>query len=292
MPFGFIISLLLHASIVVIALVGLPLIQDDSLVVEPPLVVELVDIAEISNVPAPQPKAPDPAPEKPTPPPQPKPEPPAPKPEIAPEPEPVEPEPAPEPKPEPKPEVKPEPKPEPTPKPRVSAQAPSRKPTPPKPQETFASLMKDLAPTLKKDTPAPQPEEKEVPKPLDDFAQQIQEAIKTPSPNSDPTRKISLSEIDALRQHIAQCWNPPIGAQDAENLKIEIKVTMNPNGTPQAASISSRSNLSDPFYRAAAESALRAVNNQRCWPYPLSAETYNQWKDLTLIFDPKQLLGL
>ncbi len=150
--------------------------------------------------------------------------------------------------------------------------------------------MKDLAPTLKETAKKEEKEQEELK--LDDLAKSIQEAIKQPSKFSDASRPLTITEIDALRQHIAKCWNPPIGAREAENLKIEIEVTMNPDATPRAASIASRTRLSDPFYQAAAESALRAVNNRRCWPYPLSRETYDQWRDLTLIFDPKELLGL
>lgn len=127
---------------------------------------------------------------------------------------------------------------------------------------------------------------------LDDLTKEIETAIKRPSKFSSSSRPLSIAEINAVRQHVAKCWNPPIGAKDAEKLKIEIEITMNPDGTPRAASIGSRISLSDPFYRAAAESALRAVNNRRCWPYPLSPENYHQWQDLTLIFDPKELLGL
>jgi hypothetical protein len=305
---SFLISTLFHVSVILLAYFGIPLLPDRDLIVEPPIVVDVVNIDDISNVPAPKPKVkkpepkkkPEPPKEKPKPPPpapKPKPKPPEPKPEPAPEPEPeaeVIPEkPKPEPKPKPKPlEPKPEPKPEvKKPQPRLKTAKLTRKPKPPKKEPDFDSLMKNLAPTLK-NAPKAKEKEKEQDIQLDDLAKEIQEAIKRPSKFSDASKPLSITEIDALRQHIARCWNPPIGAKDAENLKIEIEVTMNPDGTPRAASIGSRSNLSDPFYRAAAESALRAVNNRRCWPYPLSAETYDQWQDLTLIFDPKELLGL
>jgi outer membrane biosynthesis protein TonB len=293
MQLSLIISLGLHALIILVAYFGIPLLPDREIVVEAPIVVEIINIDDMSNVPAPAPKAKDkPEPEKPEPPKEkPKPPPPAPV-KPAPEPE-AEPEPAPEPKAEPIPEKKVEKKPEPKPevvkpKPRLETVKLSKKPQPPKVEPDFTSLMKNLD---LKTSPKAEKKKEDQPK-LDDFAKDIAAAIKKPSQNSDPSRPMSITEIDALRQHIAKCWNPPIGAKDAENLKIEIEVTMNPDATPRAASIGSRSNLSDPFYRAAAESALRAVNNRRCWPYPLSPETYDQWQDLRLVFDPKELLGL
>lgn len=295
MQLSLIISFLFHAIIILVAYFGIPLLPDRELMVEAPIVVEIINIDDVSNVPAPAPKAKEkPEPKKPEPPKEkPKPPPPAPKkPTPPPEPEP-EPEPTPEPEAEPVPEKKVEKKPEPKPevvkpKPRLQTVKLSKKPKPPKKEPDFSSLMKNL--DLKK---SPKAEKKEEDQPvLDNFAKDIAAAIKKPSQNSDPTRPMSITEIDALRQHIAKCWNPPIGAKEAENLRIEIKVRMNPDATPRVATISSRSNLSDPFYRAAAESAQRAVNNPRCWPYPLSPETYNQWQDLILVFDPRDLLGL
>ncbi|SCA56801.1 conserved hypothetical protein [Candidatus Terasakiella magnetica] len=283
------ISFLFHVFVILVAYFGIPLLPDNELIVEPPIVVEVVNIDDISNVPAPTPKAKKPDVKKPEPKKaKPKPPPPAP---AKPEPEPeAEAEIIPDKKSKPKPKKK-EPKKEVSkPKPRVKTVKLARKPKPPK-KNDFDSLMKNLAPTLKETPKVVEKKEQEQFK-LDDLAKEIQEAIKKPSKFSDPNKKVSMSEIDALRQHIAQCWNPPIGAREAENLKIEIEVTMNPDATPRAASIGSRSNLSDPFYRAAAESALRAVNNRRCWPYPLSPETYGQWRDLTLVFDPRELLGL
>jgi len=105
------------------------------------------------------------------------------------------------------------------------------------------------------------------------------------------TNPVTTKERDELRQHISKCWNPPISAKDVQDLKIEIRISMNPDGTVRAASIPSRKPL-NPFYQAAVESALRAVNNRNCWPYPLSPDNYILWEKLTVIFDPKELLGL
>lgn len=294
MQISFIISLLFHGAVISLAYFGIPLLPDRELLVDAPIVVEIINIDDESNVPAPKPKE-KPEPKKPEPPKEkPKLPPPAPKPPAPAEPEPVaEPEPEAEAEPivEKKLEKKPEPKPKPEvvkPKPRLARVTLSKKPKPPKKELDFTSLMKNL--DLKK-TPKVETKKEDIPD-LDDFAKDIQAAIKKPSKINDASRPLSISEIDALRQHIAKCWNPPIGARDAENLKIEIEVTMNPDATVRAASIGSSSNLSDPFYRAAAESALRAVNNRRCWPYPLSQETYSQWQNMTLVFDPRELLGL
>ncbi|MDV7339113.1 hypothetical protein RYZ26_05890 [Terasakiella sp. A23] len=289
------ISLFLHVAIILVAYFGVPLLPEKELIVDAPIVVEIINIDEISNVPAPKPEAkkPEPPKEKPKPPPPApkKPTPPPPTPEPEPEPEPeaeVVPEEKPEPKPKPKP--KPEPKPEvKKPQPRVKQVALSKKPKPPKKEPDFESLMKDLAPTLEK-TADVEPKKEDTPD-LDDIAKEIQAAIKKPSPNADASRPMTITEIDALRQHLKKCWNVPIGAKGADNLVSQIKVVMNPNGTPRSASIQSTSRLSEPHFRAAAESAQRAVMNPKCWPYPLNPANYDQWQTMTLSFNPADMAG-
>ena len=260
---------------------------------EPPKVVEVP--------PPPPPPPPPPAPPKVV---EPKPEPPKPEP-IKPEPpKPVEvkPEPAPKvaelkpepPKPEP-PKVEP-PKPEP-PKPVAKVEPPKPappKPEPPKPQvkrdDTFDRLLKDLA--TKKPAPAEPTEAKkpEPPKPQ-------QQAALPPTPNKSPPPRpmtegqLTLSELDAIRAQIAQCWNVPAGARDARNLVVEVQVDMNPDATVRHAQVVDQARMmTDPFFRAAAESAMRAVLNPRCNPLRLPREKFDTWKSFTLNFNPKEML--
>ena len=47
----------------------------------------------------------------------------------------------------------------------------------------------------------------------------------------------------------------------------------------------------DKFFRTAAESALRAVLNPRCKNAPLPQDKFDKWKNLTLNFDPKSIIG-
>jgi len=49
--------------------------------------------------------------------------------------------------------------------------------------------------------------------------------------------KMSMSEIDALRRQIERCWSPPAGAPEAENLVVEVDLTINPDGRVQRAQI-------------------------------------------------------
>ena len=72
---------------------------------------------------------------------------------------------------------------------------------------------------------------------------------------------------------------------------IEIKVSVNPDGKVRTADLINAGRInSDSFYRASAESALRAVNNPRCNHLKLPPDKYNVWKDLTLTFNPRDML--
>src|SRR5262249_43452936 len=87
------------------------------------------------------------------------------------------------------------------------------------------------------------------------------------------------------------CWNVPAGARDARDLVVEIRVVVDHDGIVQQATIVDQSRLgSDPFFRAAAESARRAFFNPQCRPLPLPAEKYAIWKDLVVVFSPKDIL--
>ncbi len=321
MGVGAAISVLLHAVLMVVAYYGLPSLRRD-IMVEVPIMVEVVTVAEVTNAPQPEVKPEEPAKEeepKPEPPkPEPKPEPPKPEvkapPQPAPEPEP-EPEPTPEPEevaivpppPESKPKAKEKPKPKPEPKPEVKKK-PEPKPEPkapaalvkvkpkkkPKPPDAFASVLKTVA-DLKRQPAAPEkkPEKKEEKKekPKASFEEEIAKALVAKKRSFDQSKPLSISEIDYVRQQIAKCWNPPAGAKNAQDMIIEIAVAMNVDGTVRNAKINNKGLQTDPFLRAMAESALRAVLNRHCQPFKLPRDKYDRWKTMTLVFNPKEMLG-
>ena len=114
-----------------------------------------------------------------------------------------------------------------------------------------------------------------------------------PEPAPDISRmsdKLTISETDALRQQLHKCWNFPVGAKNAEDLIVQIRLEVNPDRTLQSARLidSGRYNR-DSFYRAAADSAMRAVRNPICNPLRLPPDKYDEWKTITVRFDPSQL---
>ena len=120
-------------------------------------------------------------------------------------------------------------------------------------------------------------------------AQQTQQAVQSPKADR-AAQQLTASQIDAIRQQLASCWNPPVGARDAKDLRIEIRVQLARDGSVRQAELISRGRMGESFYRAAAESAMRAV--RICSPLEgLPAEKYEQWQTLLLNFDPQEMLG-
>ena len=232
----------------------------------------------------------------------------------APPPKTAEPPPAPE---TPKP-VAEQPKPEP---PKVVEQ-PKAKPEPPKPVEDVIAMKpkepeppkvekppdppKPPKPEVKKvEPPKPAPPKPAPPKTADNIIDSILKnddknpPIKTPqqSPQrpKEITRQVAMapefaavvtaSEVEGVRQKIRPCWNSFGGARDAP--VVTLVVQMNQNGTPVEADFKDPGRMGDPVYRAAAESARRAILNPRCQPWPLTPEKYNSWRVITFNFDPR-----
>ena len=304
---GTIFSLLLHVMAVLITLFGLPFLHTQPPVIEEPLVVDLVPLGDITNPPPkqkptpeppredqkPEPKPEAPKPEPKTEPPKPAPPPPAPppKPEHA-KPEPPKPEP---PKPEPpKPEPAPVPKPEPKPEPKKEE---PKKPAE-KPKDNFDQLLKSveklkqdeqfdqLLKTMDKTKPAPPTDQKPA---KNAAAPQAASNVKG-SDLHNPDQPLSMTELDMIKAQIQRCWNVPAGAKDAANLIIPIRVRLQPDGTVISADFAGdmMRYSSDGFYRAASDSARRAVLS--CSPLKAPPTKYETWKDLTLRFNPQDML--
>ncbi len=310
----FILSILLHVAVVLLAWVGLPSFAPDR-VIEPQ---QAIDVAVVTELPTQAPPAPaqpvveaKPKPEpKPKPPPPPKPQaslpnPPAPPPPppdavaLPKPPEPKKPEAKPEPKPEPKPVAKPKPEPAPEEPPQKVAEpevkrapTPQRKPKPPPSPDDFASVLKTVEKLKKQPRPAPKEPEKS-------FGESIADALKNHGgsrPQSQQVsrldQRLSMSEVDALKRQIESCWSPPAGAPNAENLVVEVRLVINRDRTVQSAQIVDTSRMfREPFYRAAAESVIRAIKNPRCTPLALPQGKYDLWKETRLTFDPRELVG-
>ena len=274
---SFLLSTALHGFVILFTLFGLPFVQREKIVVEDTIVVELVEIAEVTAAPPPKPK-PEPEPE-------PKPAPAPPEPEPAPAP----PEPEPTPAPPPPPPEAPAPKPEPEkvaeapPVPKVAAPprkpVPPKKPEPPKKEDSFdqlVSLVKDLKQEVaKRPTPPQEPTEAEP----DDRVRTLLNADRA-----------TLSERDAIRAHIENCWRIDPGKEGLQDLSADIKVTIQPDGSVRQALIENTARyFSDPQFRTFADSARAAVLS--CSNIPISPQRYETFKEIVFTFSPQGRLN-
>jgi len=287
---GAICSAFLHLAVFLFAVIGLPHFVHELPMMDYPVPVDVVTIADITNAPPPEAeKKEEPKPEPPKPE-EAKPPPPPPEPEAA-KPEPPKPE---EPKPEP-PKAIAEVAPPPTPKPKTKPEPPVKEVKPekkPPPPDEMASILKTVEKLKEKQPPVKKEEKVESEESFLDTA----EKLKNRAPRDyDSSAPITISQIDAIRRHFEKCWNIPAGAREAEDLAVQIRVTMAPDATVQQATIVPDSRLmTDGFYRAAAESALRAVLHPRCHSLQdigLRPEQYDQWRDMIITFNPKQMIG-
>jgi len=184
----------------------------------------------------------------------------------------------------------------------------------PKPKKALAPKQAEAAPkkpvkTVKDDTPKPKPKPKpEKKRDLDSdriaaLLNKIPDAKNAPTPQEiveetpeEPVRgqstgtdvAMSVNEIDALRARIAQCWNPPPGGLGAESMVVKIRLRLNEDGTLVGyPTVANQGN--SPFFRAAADAAVRAVF--QCQPYVLPGEKFALWHDMILNFDPSRMYG-
>jgi hypothetical protein len=356
-----ILSGLLHVVILILMMVGIVDPFSRKLEDQRPLMIEFVDISDITKAPVlapmdvaepeeemealqqePEPQPTPPPPPQPTPPPPPVKQPPQPAPMPEPKPLPPPPAPAPEQKPEP---VK-EPEPEPVPLPELEKEKPKPKPEEKKPEEKKPEPKPEEPKKPEKQKP-PQKEKAEVnlkkedPKPKVDQTQEKQEKEKVDTAfdtlltaveketqkdqekkefdnlltdvvkdsKKDSKKKdtaktsgktkgapaeqvgevVTASEIDAIRRLMQRCWIVPNGVRGVRNLQVKLKLSIAKDGTVQKAQIVDRGRLSDPVFRAAAESAERAIMDPNCNPLPLNPEKHQQWKTMTMTFDPADM---
>ena len=290
MQSGSLLSGIFHLALALVVVFGLPSWMAPPPEPEPLNTVEVVTLAPKATAPElTKPKVPKP-PEPPKP--EAKPQP-APTPPPAPPPQPKV-EAKPKPKPEPKVEAKPEPKPEPIPEKKAEVKPEKKeepkkeepkKPEPKKPEPKKADRFDSVLDSVLKNRAPAKPQQH------DPQAKPTQQAA-APQPRQTAPNlsdQLARSEMDAVRDKVRPCWNFPVGAPNPERLIVDIEVSMNPNGTVRDATIVDRSRMNDPFYRSAAEAALRAALNPSCQPFPLPPEKYSTWRNFTFGFDPRDL---
>jgi outer membrane biosynthesis protein TonB len=271
-----VVSAIFHGMIVILAITGLPYLKKEIDPLEATAIpIEILPIAEMTTTNKPPVKSQE-VPEKP---PEEKPvvkeKPPAPpKVEAVEPPKEITP-------PKPKTEAKPKPKPVVPPPPEEKLEKPEEKPkeedvAEETPQE-FNNLLKNLQDS----------------QPVVDEALPESKTAETPAPAPQATfsETLTMSEIDALRQQLSRCWSIQAGARYAEELVVEVRVLVSKERKVMSATIVDQWRYSqDSYFRAAADSAIRAINSPQCETLNLNPDKYDLWKDMVVTFDPREML--
>jgi len=101
--------------------------------------------------------------------------------------------------------------------------------------------------------------------------------------------RLSQSEIDAFREKLKTCWNPPVGAPNAEKIWVPITIRLKPDRT-LAATPQVEMSAHDAFTQATIDSAVRAII--QCQPYAMfSPQRYDAWKEIPLNFNAAEMFG-
>ncbi|MEQ1619502.1 MAG: hypothetical protein ABL883_14300 [Terricaulis sp.] len=111
---------------------------------------------------------------------------------------------------------------------------------------------------------------------------------------------LGTAEVAALRDrvnavgraHLRRCWRMPIDLPDPDRLVVTVEFDLNRNGSlnGQPRVTSPRNYTFDPYMRAAAEAALRAVRQCDPFPFPDDAvlrEHYDAWRSPEIVFSPR-----
>lgn len=159
-------------------------------------------------------------------------------------------------------EKKPEPKPEPKKEPKPKAE--DKKDT----EADFMSVLKNLQDSEPVDT------QRDGPK-------------LTESPVVD---RVTTGELNAFQRQLSNCWSILPGAAKAETLAVNLTINVNRDRTVRDVQITDKARYqSDPFFRAAADNAIRAIQHPDCTPLDLPPNKYTMWKEITLNFDPGKM---
>ncbi|MFN3827490.1 MAG: energy transducer TonB [Micavibrio sp.] len=273
-------SLIFHGVVLTVCMLGLPYIKPEIDLIAESVPIEIATVDDISTTPKPAARADveKPKPEEKEPEEQ-KPKPPTNTAEAPPKPAPDKPKPVEKPKP-------PEPQADDVADPDTKkAEPPKEKPKPPekKPEivQDQADAFNALLINLEKRKPV-------------EAAQKV-EANTTgeePSPMASLSDRLAVNEITGrLQRQLGYCWNVLAGAKYAEDLVVDIKIYVNEDRTVRDAQVLDQMRYStDTYFRAAADSALRALRHPYCTPLDLPQDKYNLWKVMTFRFDPSSML--
>lgn len=141
-------------------------------------------------------------------------------------------------------------------------------------EEEFKSLLRNISPEAPSQTTA------------EAEAVSSQSRVQVPF-----SQRMTMSEQEALKRQLSMCWRVLAGTRYAEDIVIKLRISVGRNRIVQTATVVDQIRYNtDRYFKAAADSTLRAVRHPDCTPLKLPEDKYEQWKTMNITFDPREML--
>ncbi len=102
--------------------------------------------------------------------------------------------------------------------------------------------------------------------------------------------KLSMSELDALRQQLRSAWYIPVGVAE-ENTTVEVRVEIGPDAHVKKVTVLNEAEgAKKQFFQPAVDSVKQALFSPDCTPLKLPKDRYDEWKVSIFVFSPKGIL--
>lgn len=193
---------------------------------------------------------------------------------------------------------------------KQQVKTPEPKPQPkeaPKPKEAVAVQPKKEEKKQEATKPAPQPKSKKPDYNLKSLLASVEKVRQdTPAPSAEHSpsealdngtegrmdQLLTISDKDFIASKLRDCWNIDGGAQNIDEIVVQIRVLVNQDGSVREAKIMNNMNL--PAFKSLSESARRAVyicaQKGADSPFKILSDHYGDhyqdWKELYLNFNP------
>ena len=170
----------------------------------------------------------------------------------------------------------------------TNVEVPMRKPSPPSTPDPFASVLKSVEELEVSRVAKPETDETEKVAPTKDLFDKVLAKADSEFRADVP---LSMTELDSIRYQIQKNWHLPAGGRNVQNMQVTLRIQLGPDGGVLDVSVVDQSQMTtDPFYRAMAESTVRAVLKTGRIKN-LSPDKYHLWRDMKINFDPKEMFG-
>ena len=107
------------------------------------------------------------------------------------------------------------------------------------------------------------------------------------------TGKLTMTEEQALQAQIYTCWSVPIGlVYIPEDMLVRIKLSLKPDGSIEDMEMLDHVKMNTPgkqMFRSLADSVSRAI--RACNPLKMPATGYERWKKIIFNFDATKMVG-